>query len=237
MDTGDNADRVVIVDSNAIFVRGLAGFLADASIAVDEPSDVTEWARGIGRRGALVAMMTPGAPELVAGLRAARADLAIVALVATEDPLAYCEALHLGVSSAVWRGSPPSWLLTVLEAALDDHSLLPSRIVQLLAVSLPVAAPQMSETDRELLRSLASGQTVRDLAKQMSYSDRALHRRLSDLYERIGASNRAHAIVLATRWGIVNEKESVAVDLRGVSAQHRRRNAASHRVSPPSPRA
>jgi DNA-binding CsgD family transcriptional regulator len=60
-------------------------------------------------------------------------------------------------------------------------------------------------TDRELevLRSLSRGDDTREIADAMGYSVRTVKNIVHDLLMKTNSRNRAHAVALATRQGLI----------------------------------
>jgi DNA-binding NarL/FixJ family response regulator len=129
----------------------------------------------------------------------------VIAILPDPTPHAYAEVLRLGAQAAVGDAEPVDELVAVVEAALEGRTRLPAEIVRLLAEGRCVGpcVPPLSEEEAGWLRGLAAGVTVAALAERAAYSERELYRRLARLYSRLGVRGRAEAVVLATKWGIV----------------------------------
>ena len=63
----------------------------------------------------------------------------------------------------------------------------------------------LSRVEADWLRALGRGTTVTALAGRSSYSEREVYRRLGALYRKLGARNRAEALVAAARFGLLEE--------------------------------
>lgn len=212
--------RAVVIDPNPLFVRGVASVLTDAGIKVDSTKNILDWALGPGARAVIVALSAPSARSLIVDLRSVRSDIAIVAVIEAGNPAAYAGALKIGACSAIQREAPARKLSAVVDAAVLGLSLLPVGVIRhMVRLSPSQTRPCLSSGEVATLRALANGDSVAALAERLSYSQREMHRRLRKLYDRIGASNRTHAIVLATRWGVVGveEEDHIVIDL-GVDA-------------------
>lgn len=216
MEAGDSRCRTVAVsDGNQIFVRGLQECLREGGLNL---VDVGHPPNRDAIADSGVALVSPDRvtiEECVADLAGAGSPATVVGLLSSTDPLIYVETLKSGAVAAVWRGSAPDRIECVLRLALEGHSVLPAAVVRILAAHRPTAiAPCLQGQDQVVLRYLATGETVRSIARQSGYSERAMHRRLRTLYKCIGARNRAEAIALAARWGILDPRLDVEVDLR-----------------------
>jgi DNA-binding NarL/FixJ family response regulator len=136
-------------------------------------------------------------------------DSCVVAVLPNSDERTYSRALAAGARSAVAERAPVEEIVQVLAAALDNHTLLPAAIAAAIAAGnhhtheQAAAGPiALDSAQVHWLRALAAGVTVADIAVQACYSQREMYRLLGQLYRRMGARNRADAIVLATKWGV-----------------------------------
>jgi DNA-binding NarL/FixJ family response regulator len=131
----------------------------------------------------------------------------VMALVAPGDAETVAHALHHGAVAAVeWRAETAR-IVEVAEAAARGDALLPSETAR----GLPdtggdphAERPFVDEEETEWLEALARGATVVGLADDYGYSERVMFRRLRDLYERLGASNRSEALINAVRFGLLH---------------------------------
>jgi DNA-binding CsgD family transcriptional regulator len=66
----------------------------------------------------------------------------------------------------------------------------------------------LDRDELRFMRSLAGGSSVRSLARRESFSEREMHRRLSGIYEKLGASGRAEALVLLARADLLRDRST-----------------------------
>jgi len=133
----------------------------------------------------------------------------VLALVAPGDAETVAHALHHGAVAVVeWRAETAR-IVEVAEAAARGDMLLPSETAR----GLPETGgdphaerPFVDEEEAEWLEALARGATVVGLADDYGYSERVMFRRLRDLYERLGASNRSEALINAVRFGLLRNE-------------------------------
>ena len=131
----------------------------------------------------------------------------VLALVAPGDPETVAHALHHGAVAVVeWRAETGR-IVEVAEAASRGDALIPSDTAR----ALPLAGgdphadrPFVDEEEADWLDALARGATVVGLADDYGYSERVMFRRMRDLYERLGASNRSEALINAVRFGLLH---------------------------------
>jgi DNA-binding NarL/FixJ family response regulator len=145
--------------------------------------------------------------RLVVDLTSIRDDVAVVALVPEVTPQIVREAVIAGVTSvATWDASPEE-VDSLLHAALESRSMVPTSVLEKLVKSSRVSGKpvDISREETEWLQALASGETVSQLAERISYSEREVYRLLRALYERLGVRSRVEALVWAAQHGVVHE--------------------------------
>lgn len=69
-------------------------------------------------------------------------------------------------------------------------------------------AERVSRDERRWLQHLAEGRSVSELGQLAAYSRREMHRKLSKVYEKLGASSRAEALLIALRRGYISVPRS-----------------------------
>jgi DNA-binding NarL/FixJ family response regulator len=131
-------------------------------------------------------------------------DCVVVAVVPTLDLDGYIRALSSGASGVVYLDMPSAITADVVKAAAHGEVLLPRQAAQNLAVLAKREQPRSDLNDAEttLLRSVASGRTIVDLARDLNYSERTVRRHLQNTYIKLGVQNRSAAIAAAARLGL-----------------------------------
>jgi len=61
----------------------------------------------------------------------------------------------------------------------------------------------LNERDLEVLRLLAGGESTADIARELAYSESMIKHVIHGVVGRIGARNRAHAVAIAIRAGVI----------------------------------
>jgi DNA-binding NarL/FixJ family response regulator len=67
----------------------------------------------------------------------------------------------------------------------------------------PVWAVALSPRDVSVLRLLADGRSTADIADDLAYSESTIKNIIHDLVGQLGARNRAHAVAMAIRAGVI----------------------------------
>ena len=103
------------------------------------------------------------------------------------------QPLTAGAAGVVPRSAPPESLLDTCLAVAEGKMVFPFLDIRRLQAD---PMQQLTRRERSLLESLSKVLTNRELAEEFGVSPNTVKFHLSNLYERIGAKNRASAIAL-----------------------------------------
>ncbi|OFW66017.1 MAG: hypothetical protein A2Z12_09975 [Actinobacteria bacterium RBG_16_68_21] len=191
------ANTVAVVESAVSFRRGVESALERGGFepvdAAAEPSALLVTLRGEEGCAAVERFVAAGS--------------VVVALLPEPTAAEHAHALGHGATGTVDWSAEPEEIVAVLRVALEGRTRLPTAIARSLAAEWPGAhqqRPEISEEEIGWIAELARGTPVARIADDTGYSERAMFRRLSDIYTRLGVSNRAEAIVAAQRLGLLN---------------------------------
>ena len=205
--------RVVIVDDHNLVREGIARMIdsePDLSV-VGQASSLAGGQTLVAEGGADVLVVDVSMPD-GSGLSLARSArlgdpaLGIVVLTMHSDDDTLLEALDAGASALVLKSSssddvleairrtasaPESFTATGLAAALRRRSTM--------AAARPVLTPR----ETEVLMRLIDGDSVAMVARQLFMSESTVKTHVGKVYEKLGAHNRASAIMAAVRLGLI----------------------------------
>lgn len=118
----------------------------------------------------------------------------------------YVQAFAFGAAGVVPLDTTSLITATVVEAASHGEVLLPSQAVKGMALLAQRTKPptDLHPAEADLLRAIASGTTIMELARRQFFSERTVRRHLQSLYLKLGVRNRAEAIALASRTGLLD---------------------------------
>lgn len=120
----------------------------------------------------------------------------IVVFSGTSDPRAPLEALRLGAAGFVGKHEPPQRLIEAVRAAAEGRMTFPMLRLGEMANN-PLAG--LTARERELLSALGSGCTNAQLARRLGVSVNTVKFHLRNLFDKIGAKNRAQAVEIFLR--------------------------------------
>lgn len=137
-------------------------------------------------------------------LRKTRPAMGIVVLTmyAGDDQL--FGALEAGASAFVPKSSPADDVVAAARhAASTPNAFTAADLAEAMKRRLAPSGPQLSPREGQVLKLLADGMSVAGIAKQLYVSESTAKTHISKLYEKLGAANRAQALMTALRLGIL----------------------------------
>lgn len=206
---------VFIVDPHSIFRLGMLTCLESlaivrAALGVDSVSEAAE--RPDLERADLV-IVDEAAPDALAFVRELR-EQRVPSLVSgsgwtVEGITAAIEAGAVGVLAK--EALTPETLEANVRAALHGASVLPSELMsRMMGVPEPeasgpprVTVGRLSPREQEVLRLIAEGHGTREVARELSYSERTIKNVLHDVSTKLGARSRSQAVAHAVRSGLI----------------------------------
>jgi len=138
-------------------------------------------------------------------LRRAMPDVKVIFLTMNEDPDLAAEALRVGASGYLLKNSAASELLTAIREVAGGRSYVTPLMTRepvgsLLASSAPPAgAADLSPRQREVIRLLAEGQTMKEIARELKITPRTVAFHKYSIMELLGARSGADLIHFAIR--------------------------------------
>ncbi len=143
-------------------------------------------------------------------VRQQRPDTGIVVLTmyAGDDQL--FGALEAGASAFVPKDAPAEDVISAARhAAVSPLAFTASDLAGAMQRRMTPTGPQLSPREREVLTLLAEGLGVAAISKQLFISESTTKTHISKVYEKLGAGNRAQALMTAMRLGLIaNPAES-----------------------------
>lgn len=144
--------------------------------------------------------------ELTRRIRATQPDTGIVVLTMYGGDAALFSALESGASAFLNKDAPAAEVvLAIRHAAAAPTSFASSDLASAMRRRMAEPqAPQLSPRENEVLQLLAQGLPIAALARQMFISESTAKSHVSRLYEKLGATNRAQALMMAVRQGLID---------------------------------
>jgi DNA-binding NarL/FixJ family response regulator len=149
--------------------------------------------------------------QLARQLRDLRNDLGIVLLTSNAEDDVMFRALETGVSAFVPKTAPLEELLAAIRhAAVAACSFTASGLAEALARRRTAQDRfALSDRERQVLCLLRDGMSIPAIAMAMFISTSTAKTYVARLYEKLGAANRAQALMTAVHYGLIRCEPAV----------------------------
>ena len=142
--------------------------------------------------------------DLVREIRKQGHDTGIVVLTMYAGDEQLFAALEAGASAFVAKDAPADEVVAAARHALvSPRSFAAADLAGAMRRRMTPAGPQLTQREAEVLSLLARGFSVSAIARSIFVSDSTAKTHISKIYEKLGASNRADAIMKAVRSGLL----------------------------------
>jgi len=207
---------VLLVDDHDLIRQGLRhAFERDPDFTVvGEAGSVADALRKSAELAPTVVIMDLRLPD-GSGLDATRqlrarmpgVGIVVLTMYAGDDQL--FGALEAGASAFVPKNAPSDEVVAAARhAAASPNAFTASDLAEAMKRRLTPSGPQLSPREGQVLRLLADGMSVAGIAKQLYVSESTAKTHISKLYEKLGAGNRAQALMTALRLGLLQSPDA-----------------------------
>jgi DNA-binding NarL/FixJ family response regulator len=147
--------------------------------------------------------------EATRRIREASPETKIILITIDESRGAISEAIQAGVSGYLLKDASPDALVDAAKNAVEGNAVIHPQLTKTFieeaqsASDEPKAAP-LSKREREILQKVADGATTRQVASDLGISPHTVKTHLERIFEKLGANDRAQAVAIAIRTGIVH---------------------------------
>src|SRR5207247_491683 len=117
------------------------------------------------------------------------------------------DLIRRGLRHAVERDRPLE-VAAARHAASAPSAFTAADLAEAMKRRLAPTGPQLSPREGQVLRLLADGMSVAGIAKQLFVSESTAKTHISKLYEKLGAANRAQALMTALRLGLLEAPDA-----------------------------
>jgi DNA-binding NarL/FixJ family response regulator len=202
--------RVAIVDDHPVVREGLMAALGDSADlrivgATGSCEDLVahaEWRPDV----VLLDFEMPGLSGVAAVRELARALPAarLIVFTAYADDEKIVGAVRAGARGYVLKGTPAAELANAIREVHAGGSYLPPPIAAVLAAQ--VREPHrtaLTAREREVLRFVADGLSNKQIARRLTITERTVKYHLNSVMTKLSAENRAQAVAIAGKRGIL----------------------------------
>jgi two-component system response regulator NreC len=217
LERGKRANKVLIADGHLLFRRGLRALLsAESDMAVaGEASDLAETFLKIESCQPEVllmdlALLEPGGAQAARSLRQTHPALAVLFLTQQDTPERLELALGAGARGYMLKSSTPGQIVAGLRQVILQDDQNPQGLSKIAPDLQALAASNsgyprpaaLTAREQEVMRLLAEGKTVREVAAELALSTKTVEAHKLNLMRKLDIHDRASLVEYATERGI-----------------------------------
>lgn len=207
---------ILIVDDHEVVRRGIRGILADAlpEVVVREAVDGTSALKALADGPCDLVLLDitmpgPGILEVLARIRALRPAPAVLVLTAATEPAYIIETMRAGASGFIHKYRASDELLDAIQKVAGGGTYLHPESATAVAQALREPRPallhdRLSEREMEILRGIARGRAVKEVAADLGISDKTVATYLGRIREKTGLASHVEIARYALQHGLVD---------------------------------
>jgi DNA-binding NarL/FixJ family response regulator len=214
--------RALIVDDHPVTREGLRTALElsdEVVVVVGEAAtgeEAIERARELTPDVVFMDVRMPGMDgiEATRRIREAAPETKVILITIDESRGAVAEAIQAGVSGYLLKDASPDALLDAAKNAIEGNAVIHPQLTKTFIEEARMGeggsapgepkTPSLSKREREILQKVADGATTRQVATDLGISPHTVKTHLERIFEKLGANDRAQAVAIAIRTGVVH---------------------------------
>jgi DNA-binding NarL/FixJ family response regulator len=210
--------RALIVDDHPVTREGLRTALElseDQVVVVGEAAsgeEAVERARELSPDVVFMDVRMPGMDgiEATRRIREAAPGTKVILITIDESRGAISEAIQAGVSGYLLKDASADTLVDAAKNAIEGNAVIHPHLTKTFIEEVRLVEPTeggptpLSKREREILQKVADGSTTRQVANELGISPHTVKTHLERIFEKLGANDRAQAVAMAIRQGIVH---------------------------------
>ena len=207
----------LICDDHALLRETLAAGIAMAwpDAEITEAGDFpTAWAAAAAHPDLIISdLVMPGATPLdgITRLRDAAPGSPVLVVTGNEDDATLLALLRIGVAGFAPKTSRSVVIDAAIRLVLAGGRYLPPRVMELAlreepssaGGAAPSFASRLTERQTDILRLIASGQSNKEIARELDLSPGTIKAHAAAAMAALGATNRTEAVVRARELGLI----------------------------------
>lgn len=200
--------RVLLVDDHPLMRRGIAGVLAEAAdieivAEADDGLLAQQRYRDLLPDVTLMDLSMPrcGGIEAIRAIRQLAPHACIIAVTTYAGDGQVQRALAAGASGYVLKSELCAGVADLVRAAHAGRRVLAPELAQQLNAA---RQDQLTARERDVLALVAQGHGNRDVARALGIGEETVKGYLSNVLQKLQASDRTHAVVIALRRGMLD---------------------------------
>jgi DNA-binding NarL/FixJ family response regulator len=142
--------------------------------------------------------------DVVRALRQHNRQIGLVVLTMYAGDEQLFAAMDAGASGFVGKDAPTSTVVSAArQAAVAPLTFTCTGLAEAMLRRMSSGTPRLSDRERQVLELLAEGLGVTAIAGKLYLSESTAKSHIGRIYEKLGAANRAQALVAAMRLGLI----------------------------------
>jgi DNA-binding NarL/FixJ family response regulator len=140
--------------------------------------------------------------EAVRRIRAEYPDAKVIALTSYDGDQEIFRALDAGVRGYLLKEMVHTEVVRAIRTVASGQRLVPPEVVQRMSEGFPPHAA-LTPREVEVLSLVAEGLTNKEVAARLGTADGTIKMHVQNILEKLGASDRTHAVTIGLRRGII----------------------------------
>ncbi len=202
--------RILIVDDHPVVRNGLVGMLSgqeDFEVA-GEAEDGQLAVSKVQQVSPDVVLMDLRMPNLdgttaITRILSTQPQIKILVLTTYDQDSEIIRAIEAGATGYLLKDAPREELFRAIRATAVGKSYLSPSVAARLMGQFREPAQELTPREVDVLEWVAKGRGNKEIARELHISEATVKSHLIHIYEKLGASDRAHAVSLAVKKGII----------------------------------
>lgn len=211
----NNPIRILLADDHRMFRQGLRELLERKGgfVIVGEAStgrEVLAQAAALQPDIVLLDIQMPEIDGVAVARQLAQAhpDVKVIMLTMYRQDQHLFEAIKAGARAYLLKDADADELIDVIERVYRGEAALDPTVTlrvfdEFRRLSADQDAEQLTERERDILTLLAAGYDNRTIAQRLFLSEKTVGNRLSEIFQKLGVSNRTQAALVAVQRGLI----------------------------------
>ena len=207
--------KVLIVDDHPVTRQGLRSALGASKEVevVGEASSGDEAVQAVKDLQPHVVFMDVRMPgmsgiEATKEIREAAPDTKVILFTVEESRAAIADAIRAGVSGYLLKDVSAGELIQAAKLALEGKAVIHPTLTRAFIEEVQYVEQRpetpLSRRESQILQKVAYGATTKEVAHDLQISPHTVKTHLERIFEKLGANDRAQAVAIALRKGLVD---------------------------------
>jgi DNA-binding NarL/FixJ family response regulator len=210
--TPKSVTKILIIDDHPMVISGCRSlFASDSGVEIEEANDAKSGQRAFVRTQPDVTIIDINLPdvsgfELMRRIRKTEPDAKIIIFSMNNDPAFVVRAIDLGAQGYLSKGDDPRLFVKAVRRVVAGENFISPQLAEAVTFSGAAIkanpASQMTPRELEILRLLARGDKIVEVADALDISYKTVANTTSLLKQKLDAKNHSDLIRIAVEMGL-----------------------------------